>query len=144
MTYASRVTRTELHRRSQMANRSPKNQRGMSFLTILIITMVVVFLSMFAFKVGPHYMEYMTVKNIAEDAAANPDLMRSKSKMNEYLIRAYRTNSLWELTPKETITMVKDGKKGMVLTVNYEKRANLLYNIDLVTRFNTPVGTGNQ
>lgn len=118
-------------------------QRGMSFISILIIMMVVVFLGMFAFKVGPHYMEYSAVKSIAEDAAGQPELLRSKSKMQQYLTQAYRTNSIWDLKPKDTIVMKKDGKKGMVLTVKYEKRANLIYNIDLVTRFNSPVGTGN-
>lgn len=127
---------------SQM-KRSLKSQRGMSFLGVLIILMMVVFLGMFAFKVGPAYIENQSVLSIAETASQRPELMRSKSKMREYLNKAFRTNNLWDLQPDEAITMVKDKKKGLILTVAYEKRANLIYNIDLVTRFNTPVGTGN-
>jgi len=113
-------------------------QRGMSMTMIMITMAVVVFFGMFAFKVGPHYLEYMTVKSIAEDVAGNSDLLRKpRSKVNKYINQAYQTNNLWDMKAADTIELKKDGDRGYVVTVKYEKRATLFRNIDLVTSFDT-------
>ena len=115
-------------------------QGGMSFLAVFGIVAVVVFLATFAFKVGPSYMEFMTVKTIAEDVSNNPDLLKGpKSNVVKYINQSYRTNNLWDLKASETIDLQKDGRLGYVITVNYEKRANLFANIDVVTVFNKSV-----
>ena len=117
-----------------------RKQKGMSFLAMFAVVAVVVFLAMFAFKVGPSYMEFMTVKTIAEDVSNNPDLLKGpKSNVVKYIDQSYRTNNLWDLKASETIDLQKDGRLGYVITVNYEKRANLFANIDVVTVFNKSV-----
>jgi len=120
---------------------SPKKQAGLSFIGVFALIGVGMFLGLFAFKVGPNYFEYMTVKNIADEVQANTELLRSpKSKVMAHIGRAYRTNNLWDLKPEETITLQKDGKRGYQVTVSYEKRANLFSNIDVVTAFNAQAG----
>ncbi|MEE9335929.1 MAG: DUF4845 domain-containing protein [Granulosicoccaceae bacterium] len=117
-------------------------QRGVSFMAVFAIMSVVFFLALAAFKVGPHYMEYMTVKNIATDLSHNDELMKgTKSKVVKHINQAYNTNNLWDLKAKDTIDLQKDSNKGFVVTVNYEKRINLIYNIDVVTVFNKSVNS---
>jgi len=132
---ANKFNSVTMRRTSRNANLRSK-QRGMSFLGVFIIMAVAAFFGLFAFKVGPTYFEYMTVKKIASDLQANTEVLRKpKSKVNDYIGQAYRHNNLWDLKADETITLAKDGKRGYVVSVDYEKRTNLFANIDVVTVF---------
>ena len=111
-------------------------QGGTSIFTVLLIISIAAFLGLFAFKVVPNYMEYWTVKSIGTDISNNAELMKkTKSKVMQAITASYRANSLWELKPEESFVLKKDGKRGYIVTINYEKRANLFKNIDVVTRF---------
>ena len=115
-------------------------QQGLSFAPILAIVAILVFLTMTAFKIGPYYMEYMTVKKIATDISKDDELMSgTKSNIVKKINQQYHTNSLWDLKAKDTVNLQKDGNKGYLVTVNYEKRINLFANIDVVTVFNKAV-----
>lgn len=111
-------------------------QHGLSILTLCVILAIGSFLALFAFKVGPAYLEYWTVKKIAEDVQSNAELMKQpRSKILTQIDKSYRTNNLWDLRAEDTITLTKHKTKGYLVTVDYERRANLLSNIDLVTVF---------
>ena len=117
-----------------------KRQHGMGMLSIFVVIAVCLFLGLFAFKVGPNFMENWTVSKVAKDVAANPELMKQpRSKVYAYINKAYRTNNLWDLKPEDTIKLKKDGKRGYIVTVQYEKRNTLFSNIDLVTSFDNVV-----
>ncbi len=119
------------------------SQRGASVIAILFMISVAVFLGLFAIKVGPAYFENMTVSKIARDTAANAELMhKPKSVVYESIAKAYRMNNLWDLKPDETIELVKDGRRGYVVSVNYEKRSKFFANIDVVTVFDKQVEPG--
>jgi len=123
-----------------MTKKLTNKQRGASFAPVLAIVTIVVFIAMTGFKVGPYYMEYLTVKKIATDLTHDEELMRgNKSKVFKHINGAFHTNSLWDLKAKDTIDLQKDGNKGFLVTVNYEKRVNLLFNLDVVTVFNKTV-----
>jgi hypothetical protein len=123
---------------SSTKNMALQPQRGMGLTSVLVIISAVIFIGLFAFKVAPHYMENWTVSKIAEDVATNPDLLKKpRSKVYAYIGQAYRTNNLWDLDPEETIKLKKDGKRGYIVTVKYERRDKLFHNIDLVTSFDT-------
>ena len=116
-------------------------QGGMSIFTVLIILSIAAFLGLFAFKVVPNYMEYWTVKSIGTDIANNTELMKKpKSKVMQAITASYRANSLWELKPEESFVLTKDAKRGYKVTIDYEKRATLFHNIDVVTRFDHTFG----
>lgn len=117
-----------------------KRQRGMGMLSIFCLIAVALFLGMFAFKVAPHYMENWTVSKIASDVASDPELLKQpRSKVYKYIEQAYGMNNLWGLKPEETIKLKKDGNRGYVVTVQYEKRDTLIRNIDVVTTFDREV-----
>lgn len=139
MSYAKKTSLTPLAKMRQTARL--KRQAGMSFIGIFALVGMLAFVGLFAFKVVPGYLEFMTVSKIADDLQANSELMKSpKSKVMSYIGQAYRTNSLWDLKPEETITLTKDGRKGYKVMVDYEKRNKLFSNIYVVTQFQKEAG----
>jgi len=111
-------------------------ERGMSMVALLALVSVAIFLGLFAIKVGPAYLENLTVNKIITDKATDDSLMSSpRSKVYASLNQAYRTNNLWDLKAEDTIRLKRDADRGYVMTVSYEKRTNLLGNIDVVTVF---------
>ena len=98
------------------------SQKGMSLTLVLVILMVVAFLGMFAFKVVPSHLEYLTVKSIGQDIADNESLLKQpKSKVMLSIQQGFRANSLWELKPEESFVLTKDHKRGYIVQVDYEK-----------------------
>lgn len=124
-----------------LPRQSLKKQAGLSFLGVFALVSMLLFIGLFALKVVPGYVEFMTVTKIAEDTQMNSDLMRApKSKVMASINQAYRQNNLWDLRAEDTITLVKDGRKGFQVNVDYEKRANLMSNIFVVTQFKKEIG----
>lgn len=124
-----------------MGTATAARQRGMSMTAIMAVTGVSIFIGLFAIKAGPAYMENMTVRSIADDTAANGELMNgSRSKVYRQLNAQYRMNNLWDLDAEDTVDLKKDGERGYVMTVAYERRENLFANIDLVMRFDEEAG----
>ena len=140
MTDSCNKTKT-INSLSSNRRRLPKQQKGMSFLAVFALVSLIAFVGLFTFKVVPPYLEFMTVSKIADDLAGNSEVMKlPKSKVNSYIAQAYRTNSLWDLKPDETIKLTKDGRKGYKVEVDYEKRSNLFSNIYVVTKFQKEAG----
>ncbi len=117
-------------------HRSFQRQRGLSFIGVMLIMSVAIFIGMFAFKVGPHYMQHWTVTSITKDLASQPEILKqSKSKVYKFVNQAYAHNNLWDLKAEDTIHLKREADVGYVVTVQYERRANLFRNVDVVTSF---------
>lgn len=113
-----------------------RHQQGMGVAGYLVVVSVAVFVGLFAIKVGPHYLQNWTVTQIAEDLAANPEVLsQSRSKVYAHISNAYRLNNLWDLAAEETIHLEKDQRKGYLITVQYERRDKLFHNISVITNF---------
>ena len=113
-----------------------KREQGLGYIGYMVILAVSIFIGLFAFRVGPHYFENAIVTKVAEDLAAKPDILtQPKSRVYQYVNQAFRTNNLWDLKAEDTITLQRDAKKGYIVTVQYERRAKLFHNIDLITSF---------
>ena len=123
--------------RSGVAASGLKRQAGMSFLGVFALISMLMFIGLFAMKVVPGYIDFMTVTKIAEDTQADTELMSSpKSKVMASIDAAYRQNNLWDLKSRDTITLTKDSQTGYKLVIDYEQRQNLISNIFVVTSFN--------
>jgi hypothetical protein len=117
---------------------SARLQHGMGMTTVMVIISVALFLGLFAFKVGPNYLENWTVNQVVEEVSAKTDVLKKpRSKVYAQLNKAYRQNNLWDLKAEDTIELKKNKKTGYTLIVKYEKRTNLFANIDVVTTFDS-------
>jgi len=128
---------SDLQRRADRTSHGRRHaQRGLSMPGVLAIVAAALFIGTFAIKVGPAYLENMTINKIVSDKAADTELMRSpRSKVYSAIDRAYDMNNLHGMKAEDTIELKKHADQGYVMTVKYEKRANLFSNIDVVTRF---------
>ncbi len=117
-------------------------QRGMTTIQIMLVVGVIAIFAMVGMKLVPIYLDYKVISEISDEVHANTSLMqRPRSKVLEQLNTSFRMNNLWDYTAEDTIRLEKDAAKGYKLTVDYEKRTNLIANIDLVTVFNRQAGT---
>jgi hypothetical protein len=115
----------------------PQRQRGIGMLAVFIMLSIGIFLGIFAIKIVPQYLEHWTVKTIIQNAAEDPDFLKqTKGRIYTDLNKSYQQNNLWNLTAEDTVVLEKIGRnKGYSISVKYEKRANFIHNIYLVTAF---------
>lgn len=117
-------------------------QRGMSMIQVLLVVGVVAIFAMVGMKLVPVYLDYKLISEIADEVYSDTSMMkRPRSKVMEKLNTSFRMNNLWDYKAEDTIKLERDAAKGYVVTVDYEKRTNLIANIDLVTVFNRQAGT---
>jgi len=112
------------------------NQRGMTYLGMLILMVVIAFGAIIVIKVLPLYLEHFKVESSLKSLAQEPHdqlagLPPSEIKM--LLLKRLAVNDV-EHVSKEDISVTREGSR-IVVTVDYEARASLLMNLDVVAKF---------
>lgn len=111
-------------------------QQGLSSIAILVIILVVVFFATCAAKVGPVYMESFTVKRAVENVV---DQFKGKAvdpgQIKDKLSRQFQVNRVEALNFRDIKVTREKGK--VTLDATYEKRVHLMFNIDVVVKFDT-------
>jgi hypothetical protein len=109
-------------------------QSGMSVVGMLIIAVMVGFFAMCAMRMIPPYMEYLTVKKIVSETAAEfnagegtiPDLRRRIGIL-------FNTNQIYDLSPQDVKVYRKEG--NTYIDASYEVRIPIAGRIDSVMNF---------
>ena len=105
------------------------NQKGGSFIGMLIVIAAIVFLGMIGLKVGPAYLEYMNVKNAVKKVANSVDLTDKKAVITQF------NNS----ASVDNITVVKGSDlvvNGGVVSVEYQVVVPIMANASALLDFN--------
>jgi len=105
------------------------NQKGGSFIGMLIVIAAIVFLGMIGLKVGPAYLEYMNVKNAVKKVANSVDLTDKKAVITQF------NNS----ASVDNITVVKGSDlvvNGGVVSVEYQVVVPIMANASALLNFN--------
>jgi hypothetical protein len=114
----------------------PKRQAGFSMLQWFFILVIAGFFLIFGFKVVPMYSENMYVvsalKSLQDSGSRLQDMsnMEITAKLNNF----YMINNVRSDGPTKSLKINRSSDKVLV-TVDYETRANFFYNIDLVLKF---------
>ncbi len=115
--------------------KSAHSQKGMSILSWLMVLAVVAFLASAAFKVLPHYFDYMSLEKmitaVETDKAAD---VRSVGDFYSHINKGMQVNSIRDLNAQDAIKIKVENNEFRV-HLKYEKREPLIENIDLVVRF---------
>jgi hypothetical protein len=116
--------------------KSIKNQRGLGMLQWALVIAVAGFFLLFAFKVIPLYAENRYVESAlrsletgGEKVANMTDAEIRKKLGNFYMINNVRSEG-----PTKNIKIDR-GSEDVLITIDYETRVPLFYNIDLVLSF---------
>lgn len=118
-----------------------KAQKGMTLIGMIIVLAVLGIFGYCGMKVFPMYTEYWSVEESMEEVAKTPGMANAgRTKIVNLLYRRFDISYVESVKP-EHITL--DTKKGAVLTIKYEVRRPLMYNLDVVGKFEHSVTLAN-
>lgn len=120
-----------------------QKQRGLTMISWILVLAVLAFCGKFAFSVVPMYAENMYIVKALKSLGDSGDRVSelSDSEIKKRLSNFYLINNV---TSEGAKNIVIDRKsKSLMITIDYENRANLFYNIDLVTRFQNHLDADN-
>ncbi|MDO9624863.1 MAG: DUF4845 domain-containing protein [Pseudomonas sp.] len=112
-----------------------RSQKGLSILSWLMVLAVVAFFASTAFKMLPHYLDYMSMDKIITSVETDQTTdIRSVGAFYGHVGKGMEVNSIRDLDLKEALK-VKIENNEFRAHLKYEKREPLIENLDLVVRF---------
>jgi hypothetical protein len=114
--------------------RRKSTQQGASFLFILGVVALLVIVATLLMRLGPHYIDWQTMRSIIGDLPTSQVHSMSKDEIRTTLKKRFRVNSLRDFDLKEIITIDR-AKTGTVLKIDYERREFIVANVDVVLTF---------
>lgn len=124
---------------------SLRKQSGLSFITILLIIAVVGIFLAVGFKLGPHYMNFATVRSVMNDVANDPELKGASTQaLMSSLESRLNINGLDELvSTRRGDFEFQKASDGTEITVLYETRQLLFGNLTALMEFSHEVKIDN-
>ena len=109
------------------------HQQGMSTLGAVVLLLLATFFLTIVFKVGPMYLDNFAVKGsfdgLAKENVRDMTDSEIKRKMDSYFI----VNNVRNFSAKEVV--IKRERTKIVVSHDYETRANFMGNLDVVAVF---------
>ncbi|KOR29810.1 hypothetical protein TI03_01340 [Achromatium sp. WMS1] len=114
-------------------------QKGISFWGLISIMIIAGLALLFTFKIGPLYMENMTVQSILDsvkDRFAVESENLSSSKVRDYIQKQLQINNINLVDEKgrSVVNATSEGG-GINVMIEYEKRVPLIANLDIIAKF---------
>ena len=114
--------------------KSLKRQQGLGWFGMLFVFAAIAFVAIIVIKVGPLYMNHMTmvrnVKAVADDVAMGA---AEPSQIRRALESRWDVDYITQIDDKDI--KIKRSEKGRVLAYDYEARVNIFYNVFVVIHF---------
>jgi len=111
-----------------------QRQRGVSILGWLAILVLLGSVAMLVVRLGPHYIDFETIVSIVNALPANEVHTMDKATIRESLLKRFLINNIRDLNVNKVVDIDRR-RETTVLTVHYERREHLIYNVDLVLTF---------
>ncbi len=119
-----------------------KKQYGMSLVGFFMMLTMVGFVAAAAVKIGPIYMEYMTVSSIFSEVQGDRSLAsKGKKAIRTRISKAFNINQIERANAKNVkITSTKD---GYLAELKYEVRFKLIGNLEGIATFHPKANVNN-
>lgn len=114
--------------------RTVRKQRGASALGVLAGMIGLVAVITLLLKLGPHYLDWQTMRSVFSDLPVTQVHGMSKAEIRKSLEKRFRVNSLRGFDLKEVLVIERQ-KGGTTLVVEYEQREPIVANVDAVLTF---------
>jgi translation initiation factor RLI1 len=112
----------------------PRRQRGMGLAQLMILILIVGGTATVAIRTIPHYIDFYTMVSVVEALPENQVHVMSKQKIRDSLRKRFKINNIRDLDIAKVVGIER--KRGATaLTLDYEVREHLFYNIDLIMSF---------
>lgn len=111
-----------------------RTQGGMTMLGFLITLSVVILFLFCGMKIVPMYIEYYSVKKMLATISNNPESANSsKDQIRKMFGRSLEIDYVKIITPE--MLKIETTESGYNLVVDYERREELVANLDVVGKF---------
>ncbi|WP_313304906.1 DUF4845 domain-containing protein [Stutzerimonas balearica] len=112
-----------------------RSQNGLSMLSWLVVLALVAFFASTAFKMLPHYMDYMSLdKVITSVETEQAEEIRSVGEFYTHISKGLQVNGIRDFGLRDALKVeIQDNEFRAHL--KYEKREPLISNLDLVANF---------
>lgn len=116
---------------------SLNKQKGMSFISWMVVAAIFIFIAITVIKVAPMYVKFNSVKSMVEDIAADPTMLKASKQAIMIKISNYiNVNSLDGLTHENfVVEKVQNSKKQRSISVSYKDRQTWFANLDIIGNF---------
>ncbi|CDZ95997.1 DUF4845 domain-containing protein [Pseudomonas saudiphocaensis] len=112
-----------------------RSQKGLSMLSWIVMLALVAFVASTAFKMLPHYFDYMSMDKIISGVESDKATeVRSVRDFYTHVSRGMDVNGIRGLDLEEALKVEIENNEFRV-HLNYEKREPLIRNLDLVANF---------
>ena len=111
-----------------------QTQRGMTMLGFLMVLCLGIFFAFCAMKIVPMYIEYYSVNKALARIAQEPEISNApKDKIRTMFKKGLDMNYIGHVKPD--MLKIENTEAGYTMTVDYERRENLIANLDVVGFF---------
>ncbi|NCC27976.1 MAG: DUF4845 domain-containing protein [Gammaproteobacteria bacterium] len=118
-----------------MKSRLHGRQGGAGMLSILVILSLVVFVVTLAFKLGPAYLGFWTVKSVMDNVAEqSTPITGGAREIANQIGKRLDINNVGQVSAKD-FKIRRAGENLYEVTLDYEQRQHLFFNIDTVLTF---------
>ncbi len=122
-------------------NLSPKNQHGLTLISIVFLLGLIGFFVLLTLKVVPIYLDHGKVKSALEALKATPDIQtKSEFEIRDSLTKRFNINYVYDVT-KDDIKVIKHGNYVKV-DIEYETVVKLIDNLSLLAEFHDSFEAG--
>ncbi len=112
-----------------------RSQKGLSMLSWILVLALVAFFASTAFKMLPHYFDYMSMDKIIRGVESDQTMeIRSVGDFYSHVRKGMDVNGIRDLDLKDALEVVIENNEFKV-HLDYEKREPLIRNLDLVATF---------
>lgn len=112
-----------------------RSQQGLSILGWLVTLALVAFFASTAFKVIPHYLDYMSMEKLITSVETDKALeIRTVGDFYNHLSKGMQINNIRDLNLRDAVKVSVENNEFQV-HLKYEKREPLIENLDLVVNF---------
>lgn len=117
-------------------------QRGMTFIGVVLLVAVIVFVATIAIKLTPAYLEFFAVKKVVQKIQNEPSFATMGPK--EIMDSFYRSASVDNIgsVKEEHITIEKTESGKPVLTIEYQKVIPIVANVSALLDFHMSTESG--
>jgi hypothetical protein len=125
-------------------SRIGSRQRGMGMLGVIFTVSLVAFFMTLLFKLGPLYLNFWTIRSIMTGVVEQSESIQGGARgVIDTINKRMDVNSVKNITAKD-FAVQKIEQNTYQVTVEYEQRVHLFFNIDAVAMFNYQVDVKTQ
>ncbi|CAM3581564.1 DUF4845 domain-containing protein [Parendozoicomonas haliclonae] len=111
-----------------------RQQQGASTLGMLCIVIAAIFSVMVFFKLFPVYMDNYSVRSVLDSLDERSTIRQASAKeVKSWITKGFQVNGIRDI-PTQDIKVRQEGA-FLVADINYERRIDLISNVDVVLTF---------